>query len=142
MEQVGIILKKKENGKAVVQVTRMTACGGTCGSCHGCDSMEEQLIAVEAANPIEAQIGERVTIESQSSALLVSAWVVYLLPFLVFFACYFLAGYFGAAELVQTLLAVLGFACSFLAARLLNRRQERRASITFTIVARAGGAHA
>ena len=66
MTQEGIVTKLFPNGMAEIAVTRMTACGGNCGSCESC--MLQSEVKTLAKNLVSAQPGQRVLIESRSSS--------------------------------------------------------------------------
>ena len=89
MTQYAIIKKLTGPDKADVEVLRGTACGDDCGSCEVCHYASK--IRVEAKNPIGAQVGDRVEIETQTSRVLSAAVLVYVVPFVLFFIGYAIA---------------------------------------------------
>ena len=95
MTQDAVVTKLLPNGMAEVAVTRGTACGGNCGSCESCRFQKE--LHTEARNLIQAQPGQKVTIESKSSRIFGAAVLVYVMPLLFFLAGYGLAAVFGAS---------------------------------------------
>ena len=74
MTQEAVVTKLLPNQMAVVAVTRMTACGGNCGSCESCIFQSE--LKTLAHNLVEARPGQRVLIESKSSAIFGAAMLV------------------------------------------------------------------
>lgn len=78
------------DGTAQVVHIRQSACSGDCHKCAGCGAAQETLL-LEARNPIGAQPGELVHIESASGPVLLAAAVLYIMPVLLFFGGY-LAG--------------------------------------------------
>ena len=120
--------------RAQVEVIRRSACGGECGSCHGCDGLEDRPVAVWANNEIRAQVGDQVTVESRSAALLGTAFVVYLLPFLFLFFGYFLASNQGLSEGYSIGAGGIGFLVALLLVRLLNHRQQKFQRLQFFLV--------
>jgi len=120
--------------RAQVEVIRRSACGGECGSCHGCDGLEDRPVAVWANNEIGAQMGDQVTVESRSAALLGTAFVVYLLPFLFLFFGYFLASNQGLSEGYSIGAGGIGFLIALLLVRLLNHRQQKFQRLQFFLV--------
>ena len=78
MTQEGIVTRLYPNDMAEVAVTRMTACGGNCGSCESC--MLQSEVKTLARNKVAAQPGQRVVIESRSSAVFGAVFLVYVMP--------------------------------------------------------------
>ena len=83
-------------------------------------------------NPIGAEAGDTVTVETESSHLLLTAFVLYILPLIAFAAGYLLGGtaLWGAAAVVPA--GVVGF--------LYNRRTRGNGYLTAVITDRAGEA--
>lgn len=130
MTQEGIVTKLCANNMAEVAVTRMTACGGNCGSCETC--MLQSEVKTLAKNHVSAQPGQRVVIESRSSAVFGAVFLVYVMPL----AC-FLIGY--AAAYLAGLGEGLCILCSFLglgigAAVLVLSQKKRRDAISYDII--------
>jgi Positive regulator of sigma E activity len=121
--------------KALVEVIRKGACGGECANCHGCDGLEDKLVSVWASNEPNAKLGDQVTVESSSSKLLGTAFVVYLLPFLFLFLGYFVASNQGLHEGLSILVGAIGFLIALLLVQILNRRQEKFQRLQFSVVA-------
>ena len=133
MTQDAVVTKLLPNGMAEVAVTRGTACGGNCGSCESCRFQKE--LHTEARNLIQAQPGQKVTIESKSSRIFGAAVLVYVMPLLFFLAGYGLAAALGASEGVKILVsfaALLVSACVLVLSQRLNRNKN---PITFDISA-------
>ncbi len=133
MTQDAVVTKLLPNGMAEVAVTRGTACGGNCGSCESCRFQKE--LHTEARNLIQAQPGQKVTIESKSSRIFGAALLVYVMPLLFFLAGYGLAAALGASEGIKILVsfaALLVSACVLVLSQRLNRNKN---PITFDIIA-------
>lgn len=79
------IVKKLDGDFAVVSVIRRDSCGGNCSSCGGCEKKEA---VTYAENRINAGVGDRVRIESDSKRVLGVAFLLYILPVIVFIAVY------------------------------------------------------
>lgn len=77
MDQVGYILGT-ENGKARVEVKRLSGCSGTCKSCSGCDTPS---VVVDLDNSIGAKIGDRVEIKGKGNTILKYTFLIYMIPF-------------------------------------------------------------
>lgn len=133
MTQDAVVLKLLPDGMAEVAVTRATACGGNCGSCESC--MFQKELKAEARNLIQAQPGQRVTIESKSSRIFGAAVLVYVMPLLFFLLGYAAAAVFGAGEGIRILVsfaALLVSACVLVLSQRLNKKKK---PITFEIIA-------
>jgi len=97
--------------------------------------MVSSTVAVIAANPVRAMPGDMVTVESSTSRVLGAAVIVYLVPFLLFFAGYFLCAAFRLSSGVSAAVGVVGFALGLLLAVLWDRRVRRQQAISFCITA-------
>lgn len=111
------------DGRAELIVTRESACSGDCHRCSGCGAVG-QTLRLTAKNPIGADRGDIVWIESSSSTVLCAAALVYLLPLLLF-----LIGYLCSLSLGGGLAALIGaggFLLGLIPAFVYNRRLKRR----------------
>lgn len=85
MKTEGIV--KAVNGEmCTVAVTRKSACGEGCAHCGGC--AEAGVRQCVAKNTVGADVGDRVIIETSDKYLLKTAFLVYIMPILVFFAVF------------------------------------------------------
>lgn len=85
MREEGIV-KSLHGENCIVAVTRKAACGENCANCAGC--AESGVRACEVKNSAGAHVGDRVIIEVSSASILKSAFLVYILPILAFFAIF------------------------------------------------------
>lgn len=131
MTQEGIVTKSFPNGMAEVAVTRMTACGGNCGSCESC--MLQSEVKALAKNTVSAQPGQRVLIESRTAAVFGAIFLVYVMPLVFFLLGYAAAWALGAREGVCILCSFLGLAFGALLLVLTQRGKNKR-SISYDIV--------
>ena len=131
MTQEGIVTKSFPNGMAEVAVTRMTACGGNCGSCESC--MLQSEVKALAKNTVSAQPGQRVMIESRTSAVFGAIFLVYVMPLVFFLLGYAAAWALGAREGICILCSFLGLALGALLLVLTQRGKNKR-SISYDIV--------
>ena len=83
MKEEGIVKSVSGGGLCEVVIHRKTACGDNCASCGGACRMNYQVVTVK--NPLEANAGDSVIIEMDSTKVLLSAFLVYILPVFVFF---------------------------------------------------------
>ena len=128
MRQTVRVTSVPEPGQAEVFLLRQSACSGDCHSCGGCGAIREELI-VRAENPIGAKVGDLVTIETETKTVLTAAFLVYLVPILLFF----LGCWIGEQTGCPVLLGAGGFVLGIVPAVLLNRVMERRRRNTFRI---------
>jgi sigma-E factor negative regulatory protein RseC len=77
-EQLGIVVETKGH-MATIRAQRHGDCKD-CGLCPGQDAM-----MVEARNPVDAKVGQRVAFEIQQVNMLQAAFIVYLLPLVLAF---------------------------------------------------------
>jgi sigma-E factor negative regulatory protein RseC len=115
MREEGVV--KSEIGELCeVVVRRKTACGDNCASCGGACRMSFQQVT--AKNKIGAKAGDSVIIEMDSKKVLFSAFLVYILPVLVFFISFFavqkLCASNNIASGISALLTVIVFGVTVL----------------------------
>ena len=114
MTQDAIVLRILPNSMAEVVVTRSTACGSNCGSCESC-IFQPELKAI-AKNHIGAKPGQRVVISSRTSKVFSAAFLVYIMPLILFILGFASATLLGAAEGIAILVS---FICLIISAVLL-----------------------
>lgn len=133
MIQTATVQRILENGMAEIAVPRKSACGHDCEECAGC-GVSGSAVTAEARNPIGAQAGEKVVVESSTRQLLGIVALVYCVP-----PALFLLGYFASAGLVLSegaryAIAIAGFFLGLLGAVLYDRRAKKKGSVCYTIV--------
>lgn len=131
MTQDAVVTRILPNGMAEVAVARSTACGGNCGSCESCIFQSE--LRTEAKNTIGARPGQKVVIESRTSAVFSAAALVYIMPMLLLLLGYALSAALGASEGVCILVSFLCLALGGLLIVLIQRKTQNK-RITFEIV--------
>lgn len=129
MQQVVQVTKILEPGYAEVFLERQSACSGDCHHCGGCGAIKEKLF-VRASNPIGAQPGDRVTVESDTKSVMISIVLVYLVPIVLFFAGYFLGTRTGWRP---ALVGGIGFFLGVIPVFLRNRHLEQKEEAAFRI---------
>ena len=129
MEQIVRVSKTFADGTALVSHTRLSACSGDCHKCSGCGAAKETML-LTADNPIGAQIGDLVKIQSESAPVLKAAVVLYVLPLVLFFLGYALG---AAAGLSGPLCGGLGFALGIVIVIFYDRLMARREKTIYTI---------
>lgn len=114
MREEGIV-KSSENGLCEVIVKRKSACGENCASCSGtCKAAAAVCIA---ENNIGAEPGDFVAIEMPAVTVLKTAFLVYILPIIMFFAVFGILSYIsdvgayigGAAAMILTFVLLCGY---------------------------------
>ena len=107
MKETGIV-KSVTGDLCQVVVTRKSACGDNCASCKGGCKVNNQLCT--AKNPLNAQPGDKVEIEMDTKKVLKSAFLVYMLPIIIFISAYFLSeGLTEAARIIISLAVTILF---------------------------------
>lgn len=102
MREEGVV--KRELGELCeVVVRRKTACGDNCASCGGVCKMNFQQVT--AKNLLGAKAGDSVIIEMESKKVLFSAFLVYILPVLVFALSFYRLEAANFSNTVKTALA-------------------------------------
>ncbi len=132
MTQEAVVTKLLPGQMAEVAVRRTTACGGNCAGCDSCVFQNE--LKTPAFNRIQAKPGQKVLIESQSVRIFKAAFLVYVMPLLMFLLGYLLAALF---ELDESLQILLSFSCLLIGGILLVLSQKKireKDKITFEII--------
>jgi sigma-E factor negative regulatory protein RseC len=127
MEQYGQVIEKKGE-TASVDLQRHLACA-SCGKCGILSGSNKRRITVEALNPINAEVGQRVLLESDDRQIIFISFMLYLVPLagllggiILWLRIADLMGLAGSQELGA---AVVGFALMamiFLLIRIWDRR--------------------
>ena len=132
MTQDAVVTKVFPNGMAEVVVARGTACGSNCGNCESCVFQNE--IKAFAKNSVHAKTGEKVVIESLSSRIFGAAFIVYIVPMLVFVIGYIIAASCGLSEGMSVLCSFIAFCAAVAVIVVYQRRSKRKNPIKFEIV--------
>ena len=134
MEQIVRVTQTFQDGTALVRHTRLSACSGDCHKCSGCGAAKETML-LKADNPIGAEPGDLVKIQSESAPVLKAAAVLYVLPLVLFFLGYALGavtgGWGGAGGGIGFLLGI-GIVIFY------DRHIARREKTIYTITGLAG----
>ncbi len=79
MDRVGTIIEANDD-TAVVRMRRHISCE-QCGRCGGIlSSTDRKELVVEVANPIKAEVGHKVRIETDESQILFVTFMLYIVP--------------------------------------------------------------
>ena len=96
MLQEAIITKIRDDGLAEVVVERLGICGGDCNGCEGCKY--DHLMKSVVQNPIGANRGQHVMIETPTSGVVKGAFVLYVLPIVMLILGYALGALLSLRE--------------------------------------------
>jgi len=130
MTQIATVEEILNNGDARISVPRKSACGHDCEECAGC-GMTGAAIYATAKNPVGAQPGQKVVVESSTKKLLGVVALVYLLPVVFFLLGYFLSE--GLEESVRYVIAIVSAALTAVPIVLYDRHANRTEALTYTI---------
>lgn len=128
MLQYGLVTRIND-GEAVLQVPRSSACGDKCGSCSG--QCNKGVIQVEMKNTLDAKIGDRVEIESKSGTILGAAFLVYILPLITLFIGVFITNTvvkafgFVSDDIISFLVGIGFMALTFVGIKMIDRKVEK-----------------
>lgn len=132
MTQIATVEKLLRGGMAEISVPRKSACGHDCESCAGCGMTGSSVHAL-AQNPLDAQPGQKVVVESSNKTLYRAVLLVYLVPVVLFFLGYFCSSALQS-EGARYAVAIAAFFVGILPAVWYDRRARRRGDMTYTIV--------
>ena len=133
MTQIATVERILDSGHAEISVPRKSACGHDCEECAGC-GVTGTAVHARALNPIGAEPGQKVVVESSTKKMLRIVALVYLIPVVLFFLGYFAAMAATASVAVQYTAAAAGFVLGILGAIGYDRRLRSRGGLSFTIV--------
>ena len=131
MEQIVRVHKLCENGKAQIIHVRESACSGDCHECAGGCTAAKETMLIEADNPIGAQVGDFVRMESDTKSVMAAVAVMYVLPLVLFFAGYALGAWLGISG---GLMGSAGFVLGLLVAIAADRHQQKHQTTVYTLV--------
>ena len=124
MEQIVRVQVCNPDSTAQVLHTRQSACSGDCHKCSGCGAAQEKIL-ITANNPIGAQPGDMVILQSQTGPVLAAAAVLYMLPLVLFFVGYALVAMLGGNGAWGGCLAfMLGLALAVVYDRLVLKKKK------------------
>ena len=132
MPQIATVERILDAGHAEISVPRKSACGHDCEECAGCGVTG--AVHARALNPIGAEPGQKVVVESSTKKMLRIVALVYLIPVALFFLGYLAALAATSSVAVQYTAAAAGFLLGVLGAVAYDRRLRARGGLSFTIV--------
>ena len=133
MTQTAIVESLCTNGYATVRVYQKSACSHDCAECAGiCGA--KRTIRVQARNPLRAQPGAAVTVETGTGGIMKAAALVYLLPLATLLAGCILGYFLGGSETAQALSGLGGLLLGCGGAVMINRFVRRDRPLEYTII--------
>ena len=132
MKQIATVEKLLANGRAEISVARQSACAHDCHECAGCGGTPTPIRAV-VDNPIGAQAGQKVVVESSTRQVFGVIFLVYMVPVALFFIAYFATASLGS-DALSAAVSILAFFIGIVPAIRYDRRIRRSGGMTFTIV--------
>ena len=135
MEQIVRVHRLRSDGRADVILVRESACSGDCHKCSGCGAQKETMI-VPAENPIRADVGDFVTLNSDTATVMKAVVAVYLIPLVLFFAGFALG---AALSWSGPLTGGLGFVLGLVFAVRYDRHTAKKGETVYTITGYAPG---
>jgi len=133
MTQIATVERILDADHAEISVPRKSACGHDCEECAGC-GVTGAAVKARAANPIGAQPGEKVVVESSTQKMLGIVALVYATPVALFLLGYVAGFLLSGTVAVEYTAAVVGFLLGILFAIRYDRRLRAQGGLTFTIV--------
>ena len=135
MEQIVRVHRLHPDGRAEVFLVRESACSGDCHKCSGCGAQKETMI-VTAENPIRAEVGDFVTLTSDTASVMKAVFAVYLVPLVLFFTGFGIGMAKGGSP---GILGGLGFMLGVAFAVWVDRRTAKKNDTVYTITGYAPG---
>ncbi len=121
MREEGFV-KSVSGDTCEVIVKRKSACGDNCASCKaGCEAREHLCTA---KNLIGAKVGDKVFLEMDSTKVLKSAFLVYILPILVFLTVFLAMTECAGNDAFSALLATAAGGLVFFIVGLVSKRNN------------------
>ncbi len=134
MRQKATVIETLDGGNARVRVLRSSMCEGcenrSDGKSCACSALlgSAKEMIVEVQNELSARAGDDVEIETETSAVLGYAAIVFLLPIVGALAFYGLGRFLFESPEAAWIGALIGFVLSFLPAVLLDRINRKKQS--------------
>ena len=133
MTQSAIVEKLARNGDAFIRVYQKSACAHDCSECGGvCGA--KRSITVQARNPLGAEVGSQVTVETSTAGIVKAAALVYLLPLGTLLCGCVLGNCLGISATGQAIAGLLGLLAGCCAAVAVNRFIRRDRPLEYTII--------
>lgn len=119
MRERGIVTEVKGNIIEVI-INRKSACGGNCAQCGGCTAGGTM---VRALNSQGAKKGDMVELELDERKVLKAAFLVYIIPLLIFVVSYFVSAAFIKNNIICAATAFIFLLISFFLLHFYDRKK-------------------
>lgn len=133
MTQITTVEKIINHTYAEVSVLRASACGHDCEKCGGCGA-ESVTIMVQAKNPLDAQPGQKVIVESSTAEVMYMVTLVYLLPMTALVLGGVIMSLFTNITGIQISAAAVCMALALIPAKRYDQLLRKNGKTSFTIV--------
>ncbi len=133
MTQIATVERVLDATHALISVPRKSACGHDCAECAGC-GVTGMAVRAKALNPIGAEPGQQVVVQSSTKKRLGAIAIVYLIPVALFLIGYVAGVLLTERVAVQYAMAAVGFFLGFVPAVLYDRRLRAAGGLSLTIV--------
>lgn len=133
MTQIATVERVLDATHALISVPRKSACGHDCAECAGC-GVTGMAVRAKALNPIGAEPGQQVVVQSSTKKMLGAIAIVYLIPVALFLIGYVAGVLLTERVAVQYAMAAVGFFLGFVPAVLYDRRLRAAGGLSLTIV--------
>ena len=132
MTRVATVERIINHTYAEVSILREAVCGHDCEKCGGCGA-ESITMIVQAENPLDAQPGERVIVESNTAEAMYIVALVYSLPTMALVLGGVITSLFTSATGIQIAAATVCMALALIPAKRYGRLLEERGKTSFII---------
>jgi sigma-E factor negative regulatory protein RseC len=105
-------VKEIINNKAVITIKRECACGGKDLCNTKCFTLQNDMIEMIINNEINAKTGDFVEVEDKTSAILIYAAVVFIMPVFIGLSLYFITQVFTKNIILPYVISGVGFILS------------------------------
>jgi len=137
MDQIGFVTKTDKK-KARVIVKRTTACGDKCNSCEGGCDVTGTVVDID--NTLNAKHGDYVEIEMATSSVMMSIFLVYVMPLILMIAGIGLGIGISESwgidnqELLGLVLGALSLVISFFLLRIIDSKLKNKSGSQFKMM--------
>lgn len=146
MEEVGVVLEVKDNGTAVVRMSKAGSCEA-CSAAGSCKAVSGDRV-LEAENRAGAVPGQHVAVEIEAGAFLRASFLVYMMPVIFLFIGAALGGKYGPAisgsltlDYWQAIGGILFLIASVVLIRLYNNKVRKDKGLKSVITKIMEGTH-
>lgn len=119
------IVSDVNGDKAIVTISKSSACGHDCASCGACSNPSYEISVL---NKIGAKPGDKVIIESKTSLVLLASFILYIIPVLILIVAALICEHYSLGAYSILIFAALGIGW-FLIIRLTNKKLEIKNTI-------------